>query len=97
MKLIEEWEAARMNLDALLKMRTGAFEFYGKWKEPVRRLGESGMGYTVVSITLLDGSIYPQAIIAGGFLKPCKRASKYPLYRRRHRHNQADGRKVGLG
>lgn len=34
----------------------------------VRQLGETGMGYTVVNITLMDGQIFKQAIIDSGVL-----------------------------
>jgi hypothetical protein len=57
-----------MDLKTLINHRAGAFEFYGKWKDAVGRLGETGMGYVIVSITLSDGTIYPQAVIAGEFL-----------------------------
>ena len=57
-----------MNLEALLNRRTGAFDFFGKWKGTVLALGETGMGYTVVRIVLTDGTVYPQAVITGGCL-----------------------------
>jgi hypothetical protein len=49
-------------------MRPGAFQFAGKWMETVKHLGETGMGYTVVSITLSDGRVFPQAVIDSGYI-----------------------------
>ena len=49
-------------------MREGAFPFSGPWLERVKALGETGMGYTVVSITLADGRIFPQVVIDSGLL-----------------------------
>jgi len=49
-------------------MRAGVFKFSGKWRDPVRKLPESGMGYTVVRTTLRDGRVFPQAVIDSGFL-----------------------------
>ena len=49
-------------------MRDGAFEFSGKWLSAVRQLGETGMGYVVVSVTLKDGRRYPQVLIDSGHL-----------------------------
>lgn len=49
-------------------MRPGAFSFSGKWLPTVRALSETGMGYTVVAVTLNDGRIYKQALIDSGYL-----------------------------
>jgi len=49
-------------------MRAGVFKFSGKWRDAVRKLPESGMGYTVVRITLRDGRVFPQAVIDSGCL-----------------------------
>jgi|GEM_PF-1033690 len=49
-------------------MKAGAFLFSGKWVETVRKLGETGMGYTVVSVTLSDGRKFEQALIDSGYL-----------------------------
>ena len=68
-----------MNLDELLNRRAGAFDFVGKWKETVRALGETGMGYTVVKITLDDGTIYPQAVICGACLSRVRGNSNIPF------------------
>ena len=68
-----------MNLDELLNRRAGAFDFVGKWKETIRALGESGMGYTVVRITLVDGTIYPQVVICGGCLSRVRGISNIPF------------------
>ena len=50
------------------EMRPGAFRFSGSWADTVRHLGETGMGYTVVSITLKDGRTFNQAVIDTGYL-----------------------------
>jgi len=39
----------------------------GKWPT-VRKLGETGMGYVVVSVALRDGRNYPQVLIDSGCL-----------------------------
>lgn len=49
-------------------MRAGAFLFSGKWVGTVRRLGETGMGYTVASITLNDGRHFSQVMIDSGYV-----------------------------
>jgi hypothetical protein len=49
-------------------MKPGAFVFSGKLLPAVKALGETGMGYTVVSVTLNDGRIYEQALIDSGCL-----------------------------
>jgi hypothetical protein len=51
-----------------MSMRDGAFVFSGKWLSAVRQLGETGMGYVVVSIALRDGRPYPQVLIGSGHL-----------------------------
>lgn len=49
-------------------MRPGAFEFRGKWQERVKALPETGMGYSVVCVTLRDGRRFEQAVIDSGWL-----------------------------
>jgi hypothetical protein len=49
-------------------MRVGAFPFAGKWAEVVKRLPETGMGYTVVSVTLRDARHFDQAVVDSGYL-----------------------------
>jgi hypothetical protein len=49
-------------------MKPGAFTFSGKWIERVQNLRETGMGYTVVTITLNDGRQFDQAMIVSGLL-----------------------------
>jgi hypothetical protein len=49
-------------------MRSGAFQFSDKWRSKVLSLGETGMGYTVVSVTLQDGRKFEQAVIDSGHL-----------------------------
>ena len=60
-------------------MRSGAFKFSGKWVERVRRLGETGMGYTVVTVTLADGRVFPQAIIDSGTLSRVRGLANVPF------------------
>jgi hypothetical protein len=57
-----------MNLKNKAIMNPGAFAFSGKWLPSVKALRETGMGYTVVSVTLNDGRIYEQALIDSGCL-----------------------------
>ena len=68
-----------MDVQHLLSMRRGAFLFSGKWKEKVRALPESGMGYTVVRVTLLDGQVFEQAIIGSGFLSRIRGLADIPF------------------
>jgi hypothetical protein len=49
-------------------MKPGAFAFSGRWLPTVKALGETGMGYTVVSVTLNDGRTFEQALIDSGYL-----------------------------
>lgn len=49
-------------------MRPGAFLFSGKWVDTVRGLSETGMGYTVVRVTLMDGRKFEQVVIDSGYL-----------------------------
>ena len=60
-------------------MRQGAFEFSGKWKEKVRALPESGMGYTVVRVTMNDGQVFEQAVINCGFLSRVRGLADIPF------------------
>ena len=48
--------------------REGAFLFSGEWADTVRTLRETGMGYTVASITLKDGRRFDQVVINSGSL-----------------------------
>ena len=52
-----------MDLQYLWSMRRGAFHFSGEWQEKVKALPESGMGYTVLKVTLKDGRVFGQALI----------------------------------
>jgi hypothetical protein len=47
-----------------LTRRRGAFEFAGKWRDHVRALPETGMGYIVVSVALRDGRTFDQVLIS---------------------------------
>ena len=49
-------------------MMPGSFRFGGKWMAAVQSLGETGMGYVIVTITLVDGRTYKQVIIDSGWL-----------------------------
>jgi hypothetical protein len=46
----------------------GAFIFSGEWMETVRHLPETGMGYTITSVTLKDGRKFDQVIMDSGWL-----------------------------
>jgi hypothetical protein len=60
-------------------MTPGAFQFRGKWQQKVRALPETGMGYTVVSLTLRDGRRFEQAIIDSGWLSKVRGLSDIPF------------------
>ena len=45
------------------EVQSGSFTFVGKWLETVRHLLETGMGHTIVSITLADGKHLDQVVI----------------------------------
>jgi hypothetical protein len=49
-------------------MRNGAFLFSGNWMPLVKEFPETGMGYTVVSVTLTDGRRFSQALLESGCL-----------------------------
>lgn len=49
-------------------MRSGAFKFSDKWAEKLSRFAETGMGYTVISVTLNDGRRFDQAVVDSGYL-----------------------------
>ena len=59
--------------------RRGAFEFAGKWKEQVRHLPETGMGYTVIRVVLRDGRVFEQAIVDSGVLSRVRGLSDIPF------------------
>lgn len=46
-----------------LTRRRGSFELTGQWRDHIRKLPETGMGYVVASITLGDGRTYDQVLI----------------------------------
>jgi hypothetical protein len=60
-------------------MRQGAFFFSGKWADAVRALGETGMGYTVVSIALADGRRFDQVLIDSGYLTRVRGLNNVPF------------------
>jgi hypothetical protein len=47
-----------------LARRRGSFELTGQWREYIRRLPETGVGYIVVGVTLRDGRTYDQVLIS---------------------------------
>jgi len=50
-------------IPAPLTWRRGAFEFTGKWAELFRSFPETGMGYTVIGVTLQDGRMFDQVAV----------------------------------
>ena len=46
-----------------LTWRRGAFAFAGKWRDHVRALPETGMGYIVVRVVLRDGRRFDQVLL----------------------------------
>jgi hypothetical protein len=60
-------------------MRPDLFEFSEKWRETINRLPETGMGYTVVTITLKDGRVFPQSIIDSGYLTKVRGHNTIPF------------------
>jgi hypothetical protein len=60
-------------------MRPGAFLFTGKWADAVRALGETGIGYTVVSIALADGRRFDQVVIDSGYLTRVRGLNNVPF------------------
>jgi hypothetical protein len=60
-------------------MIPGTFLFSEKWKDRIKSLPETGMGYTVVSITLHDGRVFHQAIIDSGHLSKIKDLASIPF------------------
>ena len=60
-------------------MRAGAFLFSGEWKEAVSRLGETGIGYTVVSVVLKDGTRFDQVLIELGYLSRIRGRADIPF------------------
>lgn len=47
-----------------LARRRGSFEFTGQWRDHVRDLLETGMGYVVEGVTLSKGRTYDQVLIS---------------------------------
>ena len=60
-------------------MKAGVFLFAGKWAETVKRLPETGMGYTVVSVTLRDGRHFDQAVVDSGYLARVRGLAEVPF------------------
>jgi len=60
-------------------MSPGSFLFTGKWLGTVKTLPETGMGYTVVRITLLDGRCFDQAVIDSGHMSRIRGFSRIPF------------------
>lgn len=57
----------------------GAFLFSGEWVETVQNLGETGMGYTVASVTLKDGRKFDQVVIDSGWLARVRGLANVPF------------------
>ena len=57
----------------------GAFQFSGEWMEVVRRLAETGMGYTVASVALKDGRKFDQVVIDSGRLARVRGLADIPF------------------
>lgn len=60
-------------------MRPGTFEFSGRWRLKVKNLGETGMGYTVVAVTLKDGRKFNQAVIDTGIMSRVRGLADIPF------------------
>lgn len=60
-------------------MRPGSFQFSGKWAETVRHLDETGMGYTVVAVKLVDRRQFDQVLIDSGNLTRVRRLPDIPF------------------
>ena len=60
-------------------MNKGSFRFSEAWVPTVKALPETGMGYTVVSITLKDGRKFDQAIINSGYLTQIRGRTDVPF------------------
>jgi hypothetical protein len=59
--------------------RHGAFEFSGKWRDHVRRLPETGMGYTVIRVVLRDGRTFDQVAVDSGMLSRVRGLREIPF------------------
>jgi hypothetical protein len=59
--------------------RHGTFLFSGKWKETIRALPETGMGYSVVTVALKDGRVFKQAVIDSGHLARIRGIADVPF------------------
>lgn len=59
--------------------RNGQFLFSGEWVETVQNLRETGMGYTVASVTLKDGRKFDQVIIDSGRLARVRGLPDVPI------------------
>ena len=60
-------------------MQPGAFQFSDTWRAKVKALPETGMGYTVVSVTLNDGRKFDQVVIDSGFLARVRGFTEIPF------------------
>ena len=60
-------------------MRPGAFEFRGEWQQRVKALPETGMGYSVVRVTLRDGRQFEQAVIDSGWMSRVRGLADVPF------------------
>jgi hypothetical protein len=60
-------------------MRPGSFIFSAEWLAKVKSLPETGMGYTVVCVTLRDGRKFNQALIDSGYLTQVRGLPNVPF------------------
>jgi hypothetical protein len=49
------------------------------WHDRLKRLPETGMTYTVVTVVLKDGRTFPQAIVCGGSIGPIRGVTGIPF------------------
>jgi hypothetical protein len=61
-------------------VRYGSFFFSGEWLETVRRLPETGMGYTVATIRLKDGRVFERAVIDSGCMSRIRGRGDIPFH-----------------
>jgi hypothetical protein len=61
-------------------MKPGAFTFSSqRWISTIKSLGETGMVYVVVSVTLKDGRKFNQVVIDSGILARIRGLSNVPF------------------
>jgi hypothetical protein len=60
-------------------MRRGAFLLSSPWDEVVNNITETGMGYTIVSVTLRDGRRCDQVLIDSGYVSRVRGLADIPF------------------